>query len=143
MSGEVCCDSQPSCWVDVHGSSRTWQMLVAVGEHAGCLSIDRGTVTNGPCNLQSCCVFQHMYNHPVSVTNSCEMPMLSSAAEPEALLGLLLLAREHVVEPAVAACLQRLLGQVRTCERVWDAVVCCARPAGPLAEMLLLRMCCY
>ena len=43
--------------------------------------------------------------------------MLSPAAGPEALLSLLLLAREHAVEPAVAACLQLLLRQVRWVER--------------------------
>lgn len=41
------------------------------------------------------------------------------AAEPEAVLRLLLLAREHAVEPAVAACLKHLLGQV--------CCACCSR----------------
>lgn len=79
---------------------------------------------------------QHLFQPPFKPQEPCEIPMLSPAAGTEALLSLLLLAREHAVEPAVAACLQLLLRQVRWVERR------CSRFSQHMAMAMKQCLCC-
>ncbi len=65
--------------------------------------------------------------HPLEIQDHAP-PCAHPAQGADTLLGLLLLAREHAVEPAIAACLQQLVMQVHGAEcdlwMWWSALAC-------------------